>query len=86
MIYVRQDIPSHILIEHKLDNNIEAIFLEINLRKNKLLLVGTYHSTHKIQGTNDSLYFNQIRIALDAFSRFDKVLLAGDFNVQEDLL
>ena len=84
MIYVRQDIPSDILIKHKLDNNIEAIFLEINLRKNRLLLVGTYHSTHKIHGTNDSLYFNQIRIALDTYSRFDKFLLAGDFNVQED--
>ena len=34
MIYVREDIPSDILIKHKTQENIEAIFVEINLRKN----------------------------------------------------
>ena len=46
MIYVRGDIPSKELTQHNCSKNIEAIFVEINLRKNKLLLVGTYHSTH----------------------------------------
>ena len=46
MIYVREDIPSDILMKHSIEENIEAIFVEINLRKNKLLLVGTYHSTN----------------------------------------
>ena len=50
MIYVREDIPCDILIKHKSPANIEAIFVEINLQKNKLLLVGTYHSTNKEHG------------------------------------
>ena len=43
MIYVREDIPSDILLKHNIPQNVEAIFIEINLRKNKILLVGTYH-------------------------------------------
>ena len=84
MIYVREDIPCDILIKHKMPTNIEAIFLEINLRKNKLLLVGTYHSTNKEHGEKDDKYFQQIGFALDVYSRYDKFLLAGDFNVVEN--
>ena len=84
MIYVREDIPCDILIRHNTPKNIEAIFLEINLRKNRLLLVGTYHSTSKEHGEGDEKYFQEIGLALDVYSRFDKFLLAGDFNVKED--
>ena len=51
MIYVRKDIPSKELKKHKFTKNVEAMFIEINLRKNKLLLVVTYHSTHHHYGT-----------------------------------
>ena len=84
MIYVREDIPCDILIKHKTPSNIEAIFVEINLRKNKLLLVGTYHSTNREHGEKDGEYFKQIGFALDVYSRYDKFLLAGDFNVTND--
>ena len=84
MIYVREDIPSDILMKHKTEENIEAIFLEINLRKNKLLLVGTYHSTNEKYGAKDDIYFMQIGLALDVYSTYDKFLLAGDFNVKEE--
>ena len=33
MLYVREDIPSDILIKHRIDEDLEAIFVEINLRK-----------------------------------------------------
>ena len=84
MIYVREDIPCDILMKHSTPKNIEAIFLEINLRKNRLLLVGTYHSTNKEHGETDVRYFQEMGLALDVYSRFDKFLLAGDFNVKED--
>ena len=85
MIYVREDIPSDILMKHRIDENIEAIFVEINLRKNKLLLVGTYHSTNAKYGTTDEEYFRQMGLALDVYSStYDKFLLAGDFNVKEE--
>ena len=85
LIYIREDIPSDILIKHKIMENIEAIFSEINLRKSRLLLVGTYHSTHTKYGSTDEVYFDQLGLALDVYSsKFDKFLLAGDFNVKEN--
>ena len=62
----------------------EAIIVEINLRKCKYIFVGTYHSTHPDYGINDKDYFEQIRFALDVYANYDKFLLAGDFNVQEN--
>ena len=84
MIYVRQDIPSKQLKKHNFSKNIEALFVEINLRKSKLLLVGAYHSTHTEHGTNDNTFFEQIGFALDVYCNYDKFILAGDLNVQED--
>ena len=43
LIYVREDIPSKPLTDHKLSHDIEGIFVELNLRKNKWLLFGSYH-------------------------------------------
>ena len=61
MIYVREDIPSDKLLKHHLHENMEAIFVEINLRKNKFLVVGTYHSTNIDYGTTDEVFFHQLR-------------------------
>ena len=58
MIYVREDIPCDVLTKHNIPVNLEAIFLEINLRKNKLLLVGTYHSKNEKYGVTDDVFFN----------------------------
>ena len=46
MVYVRDDIPSVELKKHTFSIKMEAIFVKINLRKYKFLLVGTYHSIH----------------------------------------
>ena len=81
MIYVREDIPSERLTKHNLHENVEAIFVEVNLRKNKILLVGTYHSTNFEYGTTDEVFFKEITLALNVYSKYDKFLLAGDFNV-----
>ena len=82
MIYVREDIPSHEKI-YKFPSSIEAILVEINLRKSKLLLVGTYLSTNKEFGTSDGVFFENIGAALDMYSSFDKFLVAGDLNIKE---
>ena len=84
MIYVRNDIPSKELNKHRFSNNVEALFIELNFRKFKLLLVGVYHSIHQIYGCNDKEFFNQVGIALDSYSNYNKFLLAGDFNIQEE--
>ena len=42
IIYVREDIPIKNLRKHFFPNDIEEIFVEINFRKSKWLLCGTY--------------------------------------------
>ena len=59
---------------------IEGIFVEINLRKTKWLLFGTYHRPMQ----NDEYYFEKVTHALDIYLKgYDKFLLTGDFNTQE---
>ena len=55
IIYVREDIPSHEK-PHVFPSNVEALVVEINLRKTKFLLIGTYHSTNKDYGTTDDVF------------------------------
>ena len=54
------------------------------MRKTKLLLFGTYHSRHPDYGLSDIEYFEQIGLALDVYSNYEKFLLAGDFNIEEE--
>ena len=81
LIYVRQYIPSNQLKKHTFAANIEGIFIEINLRKSKLLLLGTYHPPTQ----DKKFYFENIGRALDYYSqKYEKILLAGDFNANEE--
>ena len=43
MLYIREDIASKSLTEIKLDNEIENIFIKINLRSKKWLISGSYN-------------------------------------------
>ncbi len=82
MIYVRDDIPSQEK-ESNLPKNVEALLVEINLRKTRFLLIGTYHSTHETYGTTDSVFLHKIGTVLDMYSSYDKFLIVGDLNMQE---
>ena len=56
------------------------MFIELNLRKMKWLLFGTYHRPRQ----NDIYFFDKVGHALDIYSNlYDKFLLAGDFNCPE---
>ena len=81
MIYVREDIPSDILRRHKLDENIEAIFIEVNLRTTKFLLIAAYNSPTPKYRIPDMEFFTQISQALDVYSGYDKFVLGGDLNI-----
>ena len=61
IIYVRADIPSKILEKHKLPQDIEGMLMELNFRKIKWLLFGTYH----LPSQNDQYYFEALDKALD---------------------
>ena len=76
-IYIREDIPSKKLDKHTFPNDIEGIFIEINLRKTKWLIFGSYHPP----GQSDDYYFHNVGRALDIYNEnYDKFLLVGDFN------
>ena len=83
MVYVREDIPSNVLSKHNFTKHVEGLFIEVNLRKSKLLLFGTYHSTHPVHGLSDFEYLEQLGLALDVYSNYDRFLLAGDFNIED---
>ena len=83
MIYVRKDIPSKLLSKHTFTEAMEGLFVEVNLRKSKLLFFGSYRSDHPEFGVSIDDYLNQISLALDKYSGYDKFLLAGDFNTEE---
>ena len=82
MVYVRDDIPSQEK-EYKLPENVEGLIVEINLRKTKVLLVGTYHSTNKTYGTTDEIFLHEIGTIIDFYASYDKFLIVGDINMQE---
>ena len=42
MIFVREDIPSKQMTNHTIPDDIESLFIEINLKKSKFLLLGGY--------------------------------------------
>ena len=78
IIYVREDIPSKVLRGFTFPNDIEGIFVEINFRKSKWLLCGTYHPPSQ----RDQYFFDSISLGLDYFCTYEKILLVGDFNAQ----
>ena len=84
LIYVREDIPSKLLNKHNFTKNVEGLFIEINLRKSKLLFFGGYRSDHKVYGLTEEDYLEQLSFALDKYSNYDKILIAGDFNIDND--
>ena len=63
--------------EHKFPVDIEGIFIEINLRKTKWLILGTYRPPNQ----SVDYFFEKVGKALDIYSqKYDKFLLCGDFN------
>ena len=84
LVYVREDIPSKLLTKHTFTKNVEGLFLEINLRKTKLLFFGGYRSDHEVYGLSKADFLNQLSFALDKYSSYERTLLAGDFNIDKE--
>ena len=78
MFYVRDDIPSKMLLKHNRPEDIEAAFIELNFRKCKRFLCTTYRAPSQ----NHNYFFDNINKCLDVYSTYESVALAGDFNTQ----
>ena len=61
MVYVREDIPSKLLNKHNFIEYVEGMFVEINLRKTKLLLFSGYRSEHQEYGLAKIDFLEQLR-------------------------
>ena len=83
LIYVREDIPSKCLSKHNFTKYVEGMFVEINLRKTKLLLFGGYRSEHPEYGLSKNDFLEQLQFGLDKYSGYEKVLVLGDFNIDD---
>ena len=77
LVYFRNNITSKLLKIENLPSDIEAIFIEMNIKSKKYLLCCTYNP-------NKSLIENhlrQLQKQLEAFSeRYEHFLIMGDFN------
>ena len=80
MIFIFDDIPSRVLTKHVFPDDIEGLFIELNFRKAKSLLFGTYHPLTQ----SDSCYFNNLHNALTVI--MIKELWVVDFNILSDVL
>ena len=78
-VFLRADIPCKKL-NARIPEDVEALFLEINLRHTKWLFFGCHHPCSQNDG-----YFNQnLSNSLDLLSKkYTKFFLAGDFNSEE---
>ena len=77
MFFIRDDLPHKELKSHKLPNDVEGIFIEVTLRKNKWLIMGGYNP-HK---ESISYFLSNIGKEIDKFlPSYENILLLGDFN------
>ena len=73
IIFICDTCSSKILEKHIFPNHVESIFVELNFRKRKGLLCGTYQPLSQ----SNEYFFNNLDKALDTYSKYDKVLLCG---------
>ena len=79
MVYIREDISrSKLLDKHVFPFDMEGLFVELNFRKCKWLLFGTYHPPSQA----DIYHFDNLDKAFDTYSSYEKRLLIGDFNTE----
>ena len=70
LIYINEQIPCKQLKKHNLSEDIEAMFIELNFRKIKWLLLGRYHPPNQ----NDEYFFRNISNALDTSIKTFEIL------------
>ena len=77
MVFIREDIPSRKLDMFNFSIGIEGLFIEINLRKSKWLLLATY----KPPSLSKHDFFNHVGKALDFYgAKYENFIVMGDLN------
>ena len=79
LVYDREDIPAKLINNINFDNDIEAMFIEINLRKKIWLLSVSYNPHKALIGK----HLEAVGKNLDLCSgRYENVIIMGDFNTE----
>ena len=79
LMYVNENIPSRILNEHILPNDTEIMCVEVNLRKQKWVIIGIYRPPNM----NVNYFLSHLSKVIDLYSKkYDRVLVMGDFNLE----
>ena len=78
MTFVRTDILSRRLEGFSFHSDMQIIPVELNLRKQKWLLLNIYRPPKQ----NTKFFLSQLSDALEFYSEYDKVLMNGDFNLE----
>ena len=79
MIFIRDTILATHLNDFKIHEDVEGMFIELNLKGVKWLIFGTYRNPKQCH----NFYFSQVSKALEFYSeKYDNFLLVGDFNFE----
>ena len=79
LVYIKSSLPSRIMSNFKLPENIQVIPFELNLRKEKWLFVSIYKTP--LQSNNH--FLDTLNDLLDFYSGiYDNKLVFGDFNLE----
>ena len=80
MIYIRNRVPAKQLSDADIPSGIECGIIEINLRKKKWIMLGTYRRPPQ----NKSEFFEKLGKILDTHTmKSDNFIVIGDFNTEE---
>ena len=79
LLYVNENIPSRKLTEHTLPDDIEILCVEVNLRKQKWVLIGIYRPPKM----NEAYFLDHLSRVIDLYSKkYDRIVIMGDFNLE----
>lgn len=77
LTYIRSNLPSRPLNKFEIPESVQALAIEVNLRKEKWLLVPIYRPPSQ----NLSFFTYHVSLLLDYYaSSFSNILIMGDFN------
>ena len=79
LLYTNENIPSRKLTEHILPDDIEILCIELNLKKEKWVIMGIYRPPDMSQ----NYFFNHLSRIIDFYStKYERIIIMGDFNVE----
>ena len=77
LLYVNENIPSRTLYAHITPDDMEILCVEINLRKQKWILIGTYRPP----SMSERYFYDNLSRVVDYYSKYyDRIVIMGDFN------